>query len=264
MKFGICYPPDQTPALVDAGYDFVEWPMSRTVGEMDDDEFQSLRVLAGTLSIVPEAWNVMLPRSISVVGPDADHSEMKRYVETAFARAGELGGQVVVFGSGGSRNVPDGWSRDQAIRQFDDACVVAGEVAAQHGITIAIEPLNRTETNLVNSVSEAAEIVERVEHPSVKLLSDLYHVAKENESLGDTGAAASVLAHVHVAEPGSRGMPRAGDKDVVYRDYFSVLQGTGYDKRISIESRNPTLDEAADGLTFLRQVWADVASELSS
>jgi sugar phosphate isomerase/epimerase len=204
----------------------------------------------------------MLPRSISVVGPDADHSEMKRYVETAFARAEELGGQMVVFGSGGSRNVPDGWSREEAIRQFDDACAVAGEAAARHGITIAIEPLNRAETNLVNSVSEAAEIVERVEHPSVKLLSDLYHVAQESESLDDTGAAASVLAHVHVAEPGSRVMPHAGDMDAVYRDYFSVLQRAGYDQRISIESRNTTVEKAADGLSFLRQVWADVASDL--
>ena len=260
MNFGICYPPDRTPAVVEAGFDFVEWPMSRTVGEMDDEEYQSLRGLARTLPIVPEAWNVMLPRTIMVVGPDADLPAMKDYVEQAFARAGELGGKVVVFGSGGSRNVPEGWSRDDGIRQFDEACAVAGEVAARHDITVAIEPLNRGETNLVNSVSEAFEVVERVGHQSVKLLSDLYHVEKERESLDDTGAAASVLAHVHVAEPESRGMPRAGTLDSVYREYFSVLHQAGYDGRISVEARSPEINVAAEGLVFLRQVWSDVAS----
>jgi sugar phosphate isomerase/epimerase len=115
---------------------------------------------------------------------------------------------------------------------------------------------------LVNSVSEAAEIVERVKSPSIKLLSDLYHVAKEHERFADTGAAASELAHVHVAAPGSRGMPRAGEMDDVYIDYFRVLRRAGYDHRISVESRNPTVDEAAEGVTFLRNLWSDVAGSV--
>lgn len=255
MRFGICSPPDQAASLAEAGYDFVEWPMSRTVGEMDEGEFRSLRRLAQGLSIVPEAWNVMLPSSIKVVGPDADQTEMKRYGETAFARAAELGGQVVVFGSGGARTIPNGWPHDEATRQFAEACRIAGDIAGKHGIKIAIEPLNRTETNLVNSVSEAAAIVKRVGHQSVKLLSDLYHVTREDEAFADTGAAASVLAHVHVAEPGQRTMPRAGHQDAVYQGYFQVLKRSGYNGRISIECGQSTPAKAAAGLTYLRDIW---------
>lgn len=262
MRFGMCYSPDHTHALAEAGYDFVEWPMSRTVGEMDEDAYRALRILAQGLTIRPEAWNVMLPRSIKVVGPDADHAGMKRYVETAFARAAELGGQVVVFGSGGSRAVPDGWAHQEAVRQFDDACELAGDVAARNGIAIAIEPLNRAETNFINSVSEAAVIVERLGHPSVKLLSDLYHVAQEDEPLNDTGAAASLLAHVHIAAPYSRVMPRAGEMDSMYQEYFRVLKRSGYDDRISIECSQPTVGEAAEGLTYLRYLWEDITTEL--
>lgn len=262
MRFGMCYSPDQTPALAEAGYDFVEWPMSRTVGEMDEDAYRALRTLAQGLTIRPEAWNVMLPRSIKVVGPDADHAAMERYVETAFSRAAELGGQVVVFGSGGSRAVPDGWAREEAMQQFDDACRLAGDVAARNGITIAIEPLNRAETNLINSVSEAAVVVGRLGHSSVRLLSDLYHVAQEDEPFNDTGAAASLLAHVHIAAPYSRLMPRAGEMDTMYREFFRVLTRSGYDDRISIECSQPTLDEAADGLTYLKHLWEGVTNDV--
>lgn len=263
MRFGICQSPDETQPLADAGYDFIEWPMNRTVGEMDEEAYQSLRDLARSLPIAPEAWNIMLPRSIKVVGPDADHVGMKRYLETALSRAAELGGQVVVFGSGGSRTVPDAWPREEAMRQVDDACGVVGEVAALHGITIAIEPLNRGETNLINSVSEAVGVVDRVGHPSVKLLSDLYHVTKENEPFSDTGAAAPKLVHVHIAEPNSRAMPHPGEMDSVYGQYFSMLQRSGYDQRISIEcSPQPTLDEAAEGLKYLRELWEDAAAEV--
>ena len=262
MRFGICQSPDETQALAEAGYDFIEWPVSRTVGEMDEEAYQSLRGFARTLPIAPEAWNIMLPRSIKVVGPDADHVGMKHYLETALSRAAELGGQVVVLGSGGSRTVPDAWSPEEAMRQFDGACGVVGEVAALNGITIAIEPLNRGETNLINSVSEAAGVVERVGHPSVKLLSDLYHVTKEDEPFSDTGAAASTLFHVHIAEPYSRAMPHPGEMDSVYRQYFSMLQQSGYDQRISIEcSPQPTVDEAAEGLTYLRGLWEDAAAQ---
>ena len=263
MRFGICQSPDETQALAEAGYDFIEWPMSRTVGEMDEEAYRSLRDLARTLPIAPEAWNIMLPKSIKVVGPDADLVGMQRYLETALFRAAELGGQVVVFGSGGSRTVPDAWPREEAVRQFDDACGVAGEIAALNGITIAIEPLNRGETNLINSVSEAAGVAERVGHPSVRLLSDLYHVTKEDEPFSDTGAAASTLVHVHIAEPHSRAMPHPGEMDSIYRHYFSTLQRSGYDQRISIEcSPQPTVDEAAEGLKYLRELWEATAVEV--
>lgn len=264
MRFGICSPPDRAAAMAEAGFDFVEWPMSRTVGEMDEDAFGSLTTFTRDLPISPEAWNVMLPASIKVVGPDADLAEASRYLETALSRAAELEGKVVVFGSGGARTIPDDWSRDEAMRQFDDACQLVGDVARRHRIAIAIEPLNRSETNIVNTVAEDAEVVGRVNHSSVKLLSDLYHVVEEDEPLTDTGAAASMLAHVHVAEPHLRTMPRANEMDSVYHDYFSILRRSGYNQRISIECSTPTVEEAAEGLQYLRHVWDNTSAAVPS
>ncbi len=255
MRFGICAPPDDTQAMAEAGFDYIEWPMSRTVGEMDDAACDALRRLATELSVTPEAWNVMLPGTLKVVGPEADHDAMTSYVDRAFARAAELGGKVVVFGSGGARTSPEGWDRDAAVRQFEAACRIAGEVAQRHGITIAIEPLRSEETNLVNTVAEGAVIVEHVGHPAVRLLSDLYHVTEMHEPIADTGAAAAMLAHVHVAEPGSRALPQPGVSDNIYDAYFTTLKQAGYDGRISLECRGTTPEGAATALTFLRERW---------
>src|SRR5690606_37100505 len=82
MQFGICSTPDEASALAEAGFDFVEWPVNQTVGDMDEQAYQALLKHARDLPIAPEAWNVLLPRSIKVVGPEVDHSRLRQYVET--------------------------------------------------------------------------------------------------------------------------------------------------------------------------------------
>lgn len=247
--------------MAEAGFDFIEWPMSRTVGEMDDASFEGLRGLASALPITPEAWNVMLPASLKVVGPDADLEAMARYVETAFSRATELGGEVVVFGSGGARHVPDGWDHQDAMRQFEQACRIAGDAAQRHGLTIAIEPLNRAETNLLNRVNEGAAVVDRLQHPGVRLLSDLYHVVQENESIANTGDVAYMLAHVHIAAPHSRTLPQPGTQADVYDEWFAALKHAEYDSRISLECREVTPDGAASALAYLKERWEAVPNQ---
>ena len=257
MRFGICAPPEQAAALAAVGYDYVEWPLHRTAGAFSDEEYAALRRLAGHLPVRPEAWNVMLPARIMVVGPEADHAALRDYLNVAFARVAELHGAIVVFGSGASRRIPDGFPREVASAQFDAACSIAGDAAQGNGITIAIEPLNRGETNLVNSVAEGVGVVQRVAHPAVRVLSDLYHVTLEGEPLADTTAAGDLLAHVHVAAPDRR-IPRPGHGEDELRAYFQALRAAAYDDRVSIEARWSEIEEATAGLHLMRETWASL------
>ena len=256
MRFGICAPPERAAELAAVGYDFVEWPLSRTVGVMDDEAYGELRRLAAGLPVRPEAWNVMLPGHIKVVGPELDHDALQEYLEAALPRVAELGGEVVVFGSGGARRVPEGYGLDDGLCQFEEACRIAGEIAQGHGLTIAVEPLNRNETNLVNTVAEAVTLVSVVAHPAVRLLSDLYHLTIEAEPLSDTETAEDLLAHVHIAAP-DRSIPLPGRGEQELRDYFTTLREAGYDGRISVEASWDGVEEAAAGLRFMREVWGD-------
>ncbi len=239
-----------------AGFDYVEWPL-RNIVELDGEAYVRLRDHARTLTIAPEAYNVMLPGAIKVTGPDADLRAIERYLELAYGRAGDLGGSVIVFGSGGSRNVPEGWPHEEALRQLEEACRVAGDVASGHGITVAVEPLNTRESNIINTVEEGAALVRRVAHPSVRVLSDLYHLSVNGEGFEGTVAAGPLLAHVHVAIPEDRGMPlphRGGD---VLARYFRALRDAGYDGRVSVEARWSS-DEVTAGAAYLRDTWAGV------
>ncbi len=227
---------------------------------MSEGEYTVLRRQAREFPLVPEVWNVMLPTDLKVVGPEANHSGMVRYLETAFARSAELGGSIVVFGSGPSRAVPNDWPKEEALKQFEEACLKAGAVAHEQGITLAVEPLPSSTVNLVNSVAEGASVVDRVRHPNVRLLADLGHVGVEGEPFEDTTAAGPVLVHVHVALPHSREIPLPGRGDTFLRDYFRALKAAGYEGRISAECEWSSTVELAEGHTFMRTAWAEVES----
>lgn len=259
VKFGICSSPEDAPALAEMGFDYVEWPVRKTVGELSADGYGELRRTAARLPIVPEAWNVLLPPDLMIVGPDADHPGMVRYLDVALARVAELGGTVVVLGSGPSRANPANWSRQTALEQLDQALHTAGEIAARHGVTVAIEPLNQGETNTINTVADGARTMRRVNHPNVGLLADLYHIAKENEDLRDTEEVGPTLDHVHVAAPTDRSMPTPGHDEEILRGFFATLRRGSYDSRVSIECRAAEPHETAAALAHLRQLWTHAA-----
>lgn len=259
VRFGLCSSPNDASALAEMGFDYAEWPVRSTVGEMDADAYAELRRTAAGLPLAPEAWNVLLPRELRIVGPDADLAGMVSYLERALSRVAELGGSIVVFGSGESRTYPEGWSSDVARAQLDDAFRAAGEVAARMGVTIVIEPLNRGESNTINSVAEGLDAMRRVNHPHVRLLADLYHITKEGERFTDMDDVGGLLDHVHLCAPSGRSMPTAGRDDEIVGTFLAHLKRTGYDKRISIECRpsgNPA--EVAAAAANLRRVWARV------
>jgi sugar phosphate isomerase/epimerase len=160
-------------------------------------------------------------------------------MDLVLRRAAAVGARVMVFGSGGARRMPEGFT-DEALawRQLEDAARLAGETAAKYGVVIAMEPLFGRACNFFNGVDEGAAFVDRVAHPNVKLLADLFHMAAENEPLGHVADAGARLAHVHVATPA---LPETG-KGIAYdlRGYFSALRKASYDGRVSLED-NPGL-----------------------
>ena len=75
-------------------------------------------------------------------------------MRTAMRRVMLIGAKVVVFGSGKARLVPDDFARADAEAQLVDFLQLVAEETAEHDLTLAIEPLNRRESNILNSVAE--------------------------------------------------------------------------------------------------------------
>jgi sugar phosphate isomerase/epimerase len=168
-----------------------------------------------------------------VVGPSTDHEKILKWAETTFRRAERAGIRYIVFGSGKSRKVPDGFSRETAEEQFVRLCKRLGPVAARYRVTVVIEPLNSRETNLINSVSEGASIVERVNHKNIRLLCDLFHMTADGEPPQAIVDAGKHIRHCHIAEAAERTAPGTDGDD--FRPYLRALKKIGYKGCVSIE-----------------------------
>jgi sugar phosphate isomerase/epimerase len=256
MRFGCCAGLDKYQIVQVAGYDYIELAVGTVRPESPDSEFEPIRDEISSYSIVPEAWNCLLPGDMRVTGLEVDLYRIERFLRTAFERIEEVGGEIVVFGSGGARTVPHGFPTDEAHGQIVEFVALAGQIAGKHGITIAIGPLNAKESNIINSVKEGMEIVRAADHPFVKVLADLYHIDEASEPIQDVIDAGNDLVHTHTADTG-RLYPGSGSYP--HREYFEALRAIGYNDRMSVECKfNDFNTECAKALEFLRGLDAEV------
>ena len=127
--------------------------------------------------------------------------------------------------------------------------------AATHGITIAIEPLRRQESNIINTAAEGLELVKAIDHPNFQLMIDFFHLASENEDPAIVTEAGSRLRHLHTANPQGRVFPLKWE-EFDYAPFFAKLRAAGYDQRISVEaSTKDFTGEAPQSITLLRRAF---------
>jgi sugar phosphate isomerase/epimerase len=234
MLLGICGGPEIAPVVKAGGYDYLEINVSsHLIGEAPDDDFAPILKQIRTCGLPCLAANVFVPGHLKITGPEVDFPRLTRYIQTVMVRAEQVGLQAIVFGSGGARKIPDGFERAQATEQLIAFGRMVAPLAAQHGVNIAVEPLNRGETNVLNSVAEGLQYVKDVNHPAFRLLVDAYHWAKENEPTSDIVSAGPWLEHAHIATYAKRQTPGAETCD--FAPFFQALKDAGYDKRLSIE-----------------------------
>ncbi len=179
--------------------------------------------------------NVLFPGSIKITGPQVDEQRILNYLDTVFYRAKRADVPLIVLGSGGSRRLPEGYNKEQAKKEFASLCRKMAMVAKKHTRTIAIESLNSTETNFLNTLEEAAEIVKMVNHPNFRLNADIYHMMKENEPPQHILDARKYIVYVEIAEKEKRTFPGVVGED--FRPYFQALKSIGYKGPIVIEGR---------------------------
>ena len=236
MRFGICTGIDNVNRLADVGYDYIELGMgSALMPEADETEFEKIRKRIANAPIKPEAYAGFIPRDIRVVGDSVDFTRLSRYVENACRRAKQIGGEVIVYGSSGSRNVEEGFSEERALAQIAEFLDMSADHAEAHGIIIAIEPICMKEGNILRTVADGLAMAKRVNRNGIKVLADLYHIWQEDEPMQNIVDAASYLAHVHIAEPVKRSYP--GNDDFDFSEFFTALKKAGYKGRVSCECK---------------------------
>ena len=230
-ELGVCASMKDAVLIERHGFTFIQPTVSEYL--KPNDPADSLRV---SKHFPVYACNIFLPGSLKAVGPEADHDGILAHAANTFAHARKTGVGIVVFGSGGSRQVPEGFDREEAIDQFTSLAGKLATLAAPYGVVICLENLNSGETNLFNTVEESYAIAKRVNHPNFKLLVDIYHMLRENESPQRiVEAGRDFVYHVDIAEKEKRSAPGVMGDD--FRPYLRALREIGYTGKIALECR---------------------------
>lgn len=251
-RIGISTSITNNKILETAGYSFVEeYVRGFLVPNESVSVFEQKLALLKTSKLPVEACNSFLPGDMKCVGPGSAHEEIIKFGETSFRRAQMAGIKTIVFGSGGARAIPEGFSAEEAKYQFVSLCKQLAPAAKKYNVVISLEPLNTRECNFINSLAEGAEIVQAVNHENFRLLADIYHMLMENESPSDILKYGDLIYHTHIAEKNSRSAPGVHKED--FTPYFRALKQANYKGRMTIECSWNNLEEQAHGaLTAMR------------
>ena len=200
-------------------------------------------------------------------GPDRDVSAEEAgrrrvgidYLKTCIDLAAAVGSPHVagpMYAPTGQTRMLDAADRAAQLNRAADSLREAAEYAAGRGIRLAIEPLNRFETDLINTTEQALQLVDLIGADHVGLLIDTFHMNIEEKSLGEAvRLAGSKIFHVQVSE-NDRGAPGSGH--VPWSEFFTALADINYDGQIVVESFLPSVKEIARAVSLWRPVAASM------
>jgi D-psicose/D-tagatose/L-ribulose 3-epimerase len=124
------------------------------------------------------------------------------------------------------------------------------DAAARRGLKIALEPLNRFESDLVNTADDVVRMVNDINHPAANIMLDGFHMNIEERDIENAIiTAGDKLIHVQVAE-NYRGTPGTGQTN--WAAYRKGLEAINYKGTITIESFTTDNKELAGAVCFWR------------
>jgi sugar phosphate isomerase/epimerase len=149
---------------------------------------------------------------------------------------------------------PKGQSHERSMEYLVEAIRECAAAAAERGVRLALEPINRYETDLLHTVAEGLDLVGRIAADNFGLLLDTFHMNIEEVSIEDSiRACGDRIFHFHVADSNRR-YPGAGH--LYFKSILDTLSATGYQGFVSGEFRPlPDADTAAErSITYLRKL----------
>lgn len=243
-----------------AGYNCIvenlgKWISPKTVS---DEQFTKNIELFKKLKTPIYAFNIFLPGDLKVVGPKVDEKAILDYVEIVMQRLSQTDTKMIIWGSGGSRNLPKGFDKEMATKQFIYIAKKIAQIALKYKIIVCLEALNTTECNFINSVKDALYVVKKVNNPNLRLNVDIYHMMKDNEGPDIIAKTKKYVMHVEIAEREGRTAPGVVGTD--FKPYLKELAKVKFHEKIVIEGRwKNVVDIAKMSKDFLQkqvdEVW---------
>jgi len=175
------------------------------------------------------------PTGLHFTTPDAAvRRKTIDYLDKLIDFCGDLGGPCMIFGSPKQRSTV-GISLEEAKKYFAEGLAGLADHAQQRNVKILIEPLDRSVTDVVNTLAEALELAKQINHPTIQIMFDFHNTTDETESFDVLLEKYSKnIEHIHVQERDGKHLG-TGTAVNDYVKAFQTLKDLKYDKWISLE-----------------------------
>lgn len=205
MKIGCCIRAEEIDRAAQCGFDFVDLHGAE-LAQMAKAKVRTLADKLDQLGLPCLGIHASVPSTVRLNGPDYDEEKVRLYFQSLKDPLDMLHVQAVGLGSPMSRSLPEGYAREKANEQMIRSMIIASEELPNQ--QILLESLNTMETNYINSLAEAYELVSRANHPRVGLVLDLYHFVLCGDNLSMlTDDCIRKIGYLHIADPVERKYP---------------------------------------------------------
>ncbi len=234
------------------GYTALELPLE-SVGDWEPDAVRGILHDHGLGAVVVGAMGP----GRSLVARAGDVDQTQRYLRACIAAASALGSAVAAgpfYAPTGVTWRMDAGERADVVRELRENLAPLADAAGDAGVTLAVEPLNRYETSLLNTVEQSLDALQPLLGRGVGLALDTYHLNIEEKKPAEAiRATGSALAHVQVCGS-DRGA--VGDDHTDWPEILRALDDIDYTGALALESftgENATIAVAAS-------VWRPLAT----
>ncbi len=272
MKFSLCNEviadrpfDEQCVFAAELGYDGLEIaPFTlgddpRTLNDADVSRVAQSLAAAGIVATGLH-WLLVKPEGLSITSNDANiRRETLEIMCCNVELCAELGGRVLVHGSPLQRAIDSAGNADAARERAIEIFSKVATASENSGVTYCIEPLHSGETNFVNRVDEAVEIVEEIGSVAFKTMIDTSAAGlSDRQSVPDLIRTWMPTGHIAHIQFNDRNRRAPGQGEDVFTPVLSALKETGYDDVIAMEPfiYEPGRDAcAAYALGYVRGIW---------
>lgn len=257
---------EQCKIVADAGYAGIEIAPFTLVKEdirelTPDRRKEMLRTMKDHgLQCAGLHWLLVAPpKGLHFTTPDAAVRERTvAYLNLLIDFCGDMGGKAMIFGSPKQRGT-QGNTIPEAKKIFSDGLARVADHARTRGVKILIEPLDKTQTDVVNTTAEAVEIVKAIDHPAIQTMFDFHNTKDETEDFVTLlKKYRKYIHHMHVMEMDGKHLG-TGNAVNDYVSAFQYLKDIAYDRWVSLEVFDFTPGGkmiAEESMKVLRQIEA--------